>query len=59
MEVPVEARTLCTFRVPEHAPHDDALIAAVARSNDMTVATRNAKHFVPLDVRCVNPWEAS
>ena len=51
------ARVLATYRVPEHAPFDDALIAAVAQAAEMTVATRNTKHFEPLGVRCFNPWE--
>ncbi len=51
------ARTLATFRVPEHAPLDDALIGAVAQVSQMTVATRNTRHFEPLGVRCLNPWE--
>lgn len=51
------ARILAAYRVPEHAPLDDALIAAVAQSAGMTVATRNAKHFEPLGVPCVNPWD--
>jgi len=51
------ARVLATYRVPEHAPFDAALIAAVAQAAEMTVATRNTKHFDPLGVRCVNPWE--
>lgn len=50
------ARILATYRVPEHAPFDDALTAAVAQASDMTVATRNIKHFAPLGVRCMNPW---
>lgn len=50
------ARVLATYRVPEHAPLDDALIAAVAQSAGMTVATRNTKHFEPLGVACVDPW---
>lgn len=53
------ARILASYRVPEHAPFDDALIAAVAQSADMTVATRNTKHFEPLGVRCLNPWDPS
>ncbi|MFI5427290.1 type II toxin-antitoxin system VapC family toxin [Aeromicrobium sp. UC242_57] len=52
------ARTLAAYRVPEHAPFDDALIAAVAEARDMTIATRNVKHFEPLGVRCVNPWDS-
>lgn len=52
------ARVLAAWRVPEHAPMDDALIAAVAHAADMTVVTRNVRHFVPLGVRCVDPWTA-
>lgn len=51
------ARILATFRVPEHAPLDDALIGAVAQAAEMTVVTRNTKHFEPLGVRCHNPWQ--
>lgn len=50
------ARILAGYRVPEHAPLDDALIAAIAQASEMTVATRNTRHFEPLGVRCVNPW---
>ncbi|WP_210769063.1 type II toxin-antitoxin system VapC family toxin [Ruania alkalisoli] len=53
------ARILATYRVPEHAPLDDALIAAVAQAAGMTVVTRNIKHFEPLGVRCFNPWESN
>ena len=51
------ARILAAYRVPEHAPHDDALIAAVAQSTGKIVVTRNTKHFEPLGVRYLNPWE--
>lgn len=51
------ARILAAYRIPEHAPFDDALIAAVAQSAQMTVATRNTKHFEPLGVSCLNPWD--
>jgi predicted nucleic acid-binding protein len=50
------ARRFATYRVPEHAPADDALIASVAEANDMVVATRNVAHFEPLGVRVVDPW---
>lgn len=50
------ARILSAYRVPERAPFDDALIAAIAQSAQMTVATRNMKHFEPLGVPCLNPW---
>ena len=51
------ARILATYRVPEHAPLDDALTAAIAQAAEMTVATRNTKHFAPLGVQCHNPWD--
>lgn len=51
------ARVLATYQVPEHAPLDDALIAAVAQASEMTVVTRNIRHFEPLGVVCLNPWE--
>ena len=53
------ARILAAYRVPEHAPFDDALIAAVAESAGMTVVTRNIKHFEPLGVPCLNPWDTT
>lgn len=51
------ARVLATYRVPEHAPFDDALIAAVAQAAGMIVVSRNVRHFGPLAVPCINPWE--
>jgi toxin FitB len=51
------ARVLAACRVPEHAPLDDPLIAAVAQSGGLTVVTRNERHFEPLDVPCLNPWK--
>ena len=35
----------------------DALIAGIARANDLTVATRNVRDFEGLDVEIYNPWE--
>ena len=51
------ARILARYPVPEHAPYDDAQIAAVAEAHGMTVATRNLRHFTPLGVRVFCPWE--
>lgn len=51
------ARVLATYRVPEHAPFDDALIAAVADASGMTVVSRNIRHFEPLGVACLDPWQ--
>lgn len=53
------ARILGTFGVPEHAPLDDALIAAIARAAEMTIATRDVRHFEPLGVRWIDPWDRS
>jgi predicted nucleic acid-binding protein len=50
------ARILATYRVPEHAPLDDALIGAVAQAARASVVTRNVRHFEPLGVVCLNPW---
>lgn len=50
------ARILATYRVPEHAPLDDALIAAVAQARGLTVATRNTRHCEPLGVAFLDPW---
>jgi predicted nucleic acid-binding protein len=53
------ARILAAYRIPEHAPFDDALVAAVAQSAQMTVSTRNTTHFEPLGVPCLNPWDTT
>lgn len=53
------ARILAAYRIPEHAPLDDAIIAAVAQSAGMTVVTRNTRHFEPLGVACLNPWDVA
>lgn len=51
------ARILAGYRIPERAPFDDALIAAVAESAGMTVVTRNVRHFEPLGVPVLDPWD--
>ncbi|MCY1511151.1 Toxin FitB [compost metagenome] len=35
----------------------DAQIAAIARLHEAVVATRNIRHFEPMGVALVNPWE--
>lgn len=42
---------------PEPVPDVDGLIAATALEYDMTVATRNTRHFVNCGVPVVNPFE--
>lgn len=53
------ARILAAYPVPEHAPFDDALIAAVSEAAGMTVVTRNTRHFEPLGVLCLDPWDTT
>ena len=36
----------------------DALIAGIAKANDLSVVTRNVRDFDGLDTEIVNPWEA-
>ena len=36
----------------------DAMIAAVAASRGMTIATRNESDFVGMGIEIVNPWQA-
>jgi predicted nucleic acid-binding protein len=36
----------------------DGLIAATALEHDLTLVTRNVKHFARLGVPLLNPWEA-
>ncbi len=35
----------------------DALIAGIARANDMAIATRNVRHFEGLGIAIANPWQ--
>ena len=35
----------------------DLAIAATAASRNLTVLTRNLRHFAPLDIRAINPYE--
>jgi len=53
------SRILASYRVPEHAPLDDALVAAIAEAQRMTVVTRITRHFEPLGVPCLNPWSSA
>ena len=38
-------------------PYGDALIAATALVNGLTVVTRNTKHFADMDIPLINPWD--
>lgn len=41
------------------APQADCQVAAIARSRDMPVATRNTRDFEHLGVEVINPWTAN
>lgn len=40
-------------------PHDDALIAAIARAHGFAVATRNVSHFAGTGIEIIDPWKHS
>lgn len=52
------ARILGSHKLPAHAPLDDALVGAIAQANGMIVVSRNTRHFEPLGISCLNPWES-
>lgn len=37
----------------------DAFIGATALAHDLVIVTRNVKHFAPLQLPHLNPWEAT
>lgn len=50
------AITAATLHVPDPLPEMDALIAATAIVQDLTLVTRNTKDFERTGVRLLNPW---
>lgn len=54
------ARRAAALHVPDPAPAHDALIAATALVNRMTVVTRDVADFARFDgVRVLDPWSAA
>jgi predicted nucleic acid-binding protein len=51
------AQRCAALHVPTRISDLDALIAATALVNGMTVVTRNIDHFAPTGVATLNPWE--
>lgn len=45
-------------RAGKPVPHDDGLIAAIARAHSFAVATRNTSHFRAAGVEVIDPWMA-
>lgn len=52
------AQRCAALHVPNPQSDRDAIIAATALVHGMTVATRNVKHFQPMGVAIVDPWQA-
>lgn len=53
----VIARRSAKLHIPDPRPIRDALIAATALTQDMTVITRNVADFTPMKVQILNPWD--
>ncbi len=52
----LEAKALAAGHAPGMA---DAVIAGIAAAHDLTVVTRNTKHFLPFGVAVLSPDEAA
>jgi hypothetical protein len=52
------AREAARLMVPRTRNQPDAFIAATSIVLNMPLVTRNVKHFRPMGVRVINPWEA-
>jgi predicted nucleic acid-binding protein len=44
-------------RAGRTVPHEDGLIAAIARAHGFAVATRNVSNFAGAGVELINPWD--
>jgi predicted nucleic acid-binding protein len=53
------ARRCARLHVPDPRAERDALIAATALVQGMTVVTRNVADFLPTGVALLNPWDAA
>ncbi len=50
----LEAKAIAAGHDPGMA---DATIAGIAKANDLTIVTRNTKHFLPFDIGVISPDE--
>lgn len=55
IDVPI-AQCCASLHIPDPRSERDALIAATAIVNGMTVVTRNLTDFEPTGVKILNPW---
>lgn len=55
IDVPI-AQCCASLHIPDPRSERDALIAATAIVNGMTVVTRNLADFEPTGVKLLNPW---
>ena len=53
------AEICARLHVPDPRPVLDALIAATAIVNRLTLVTRNVRDFASMPVRAVNPWAST
>lgn len=51
------ARRCASLHIPDPRPERDAMIAATALVNGMTVVTRNVVDFESTGVKLINPWD--
>jgi predicted nucleic acid-binding protein len=45
--------------IGRHPGFPDIAIAATARVHDLAILTRNIRHFQPLDIDCLDPFEVA
>ncbi len=58
LSVDTEVALRCAqLHVPDPRNDRDALIAATALVHDLTVVTRNVRHFSPMNSAVFNPWD--
>ena len=65
--LPFDSRAACAYAdiaamrrsAGRTVPPADCQIAAIARSRDMAVATRNVRDFDDTDIKVVDPWAAA
>ena len=52
------ARRTAALHVPDPMSYRDSQIAGIALAHDLTLVTRNARHFDRCGVRLLDPWSA-